>query len=67
MLMNLPIFIYGYSFERDVIGTLRVCNDSAKRGVKLVADFLYLAKKRRKLAKLCESNGKGSKKSAQSP
>ena len=29
--------------------TLRVCNDSAERGVKLVADFLHLAKKEENL------------------
>ena len=39
----------GYSFGRDVIGTLRVCNNSAKRGVKLEADFLHLAKKEKNL------------------
>ena len=39
----------GYSFERNFIGTLRVCNVSAQRGVKLVADFLHLAKKEENL------------------
>ena len=32
-------------FGMNVISTLKVCNDSAERGVKLVADFLHLAKK----------------------
>ena len=44
----------GYSFGRDVIGTLRVCNDSAERGVKLVADFLHLAKKEKTCKIVCK-------------
>lgn len=34
----------GYKIGSAVTNTLRVCNDPAERGVKLVADFLQLAK-----------------------
>ena len=33
-----------FAFDMEIVGTLRVCSDSAERGVKLVEDFLHLAK-----------------------
>ena len=33
-----------YALDSEIISGLKVCNDSAKKGVKLVADFLHLAK-----------------------
>ena len=32
-----------YALDSEIINELKVCNDSAEREVKLVADFLYLA------------------------
>ena len=38
-----------FAFGMEIVGTLRVCNDFAERGVKLAADFLHLARKEEKL------------------
>ena len=43
-----------YTMAKDTIYSLRVCNDSAERGVKLVADFLHLACKEENLQNLVQ-------------
>ena len=40
-----------YALGSEIISGLKVCNDSAKKGVKLVADFLYLVRVEKKKKK----------------
>ena len=49
-----------YALGSEIISALKVCNDSAERGVKLVADFLHLVevKKTPKLHTGCRSGQK---------
>ena len=42
---------------KEIVSHLRVTNESAERGVKLVADYLKLAQKRRHFSKLPSSCG----------
>ena len=41
-----------YAFGSEIINGLKVCNDSAEKEVKLVADFLHLARVEKKPPKL---------------
>ena len=43
-----------YLKGEEIVNALRVCNDSAERGVKLVAEFLHLAQKEDNLQKFVQ-------------
>ena len=55
-----------YALDSEIISELKICNDSAERGVQLVADFLHSARvEKKKLQKLHADGRREQKKNRQ--